>query len=119
MLHIHLFILYQENDIAIQIEEQSKRSNKKIALIVWQDCVDLYRKNITNTSAQLEILTIEKNPKQFGQILYRLLRDLDQKNFGAIFIPNPPPEEPWDAVRDRLQRASFGSGPSSSNQVSS
>lgn len=111
--------LYQENDIAIQIEEQSKRSNKKIALIVWQDYVDLYRKNIPNTLAQREILTIEKNPKQFGQILYRLLRDLDQKNFGAIFIPNPPPEEPWDAVRDRLQRASFGSGPSSSNQVSS
>ncbi len=111
--------LYHEGDVNQQIREQSKKSSKKIALIVWTDCFDLYRKNFANVSAQLELLSVEKNPKQFGQILYRLLRDLDQKNFGAIFIPNPPLEESWDAVRDRLQRASFGSGPSSSNQISS
>jgi L-threonylcarbamoyladenylate synthase len=111
--------LYCEGDIAQQITEQSKRSSKKMVLIVWHDCFDLYRKNFANVSAQLELSAVENNPKQLGQMLYRLLRDLDQKNFGAIFIPNPPPGEPWDAVRDRLQRASFGSGPSSNNQVNS
>jgi L-threonylcarbamoyladenylate synthase len=43
---------------------------------------------------------------------------LDEQGWDLILFPEPPAGEEWDGVRDRLQRACFGSGPSSSNHAS-
>ncbi len=47
--------------------------------------------------------------KEYAHDLYRTLRVLDKKNFQRIVIEAVPESDVWDAVRDRLQRASFSS----------
>ena len=49
----------------------------------------------------------------------RLFRDLDQQCWDLILMPEPPAGQECDGIRDRLQRACFGSGPPVSNHVSS
>jgi L-threonylcarbamoyladenylate synthase len=66
-----------------------------------------------------KLIQVPKEPIAFAHGLYRLLRLLDQSQYQTIYIPSPPSGEGWDAIRDRLQRASFGSGPSSINHPSS
>ena len=46
------------------------------------------------------------DPDQVGTRLYALLHELDDAGFERIFMEQPPGEEAWLAVRDRLGRAS-------------
>lgn len=41
--------------------------------------------------------------------LYALLRELDQERFGTLIVEAPPDSPEWDAVNDRLRRATHGS----------
>lgn len=50
------------------------------------------------------------DPSAFARDLYSNLRELDAAGVDRIFVPMPPDTEPWQAVRDRLQRAATGSG---------
>jgi L-threonylcarbamoyladenylate synthase len=43
--------------------------------------------------------------REFGRVLYATLRDLDLRRPSRLLVEMPPPDEAWDAVRDRLQRA--------------
>nr|WP_031408801.1 L-threonylcarbamoyladenylate synthase [Thiomonas sp. FB-Cd] len=45
----------------------------------------------------------------FAHALYATLRELDTRGLDAIWVEMPPSDPAWDAVRDRLQRASHGS----------
>lgn len=45
----------------------------------------------------------------FAHALYATLRELDMRGLDAIWVEMPPSDPAWDAVRDRLQRASHGS----------
>lgn len=90
----------------------------QLAVIVWEMERSLQQDQLKKYSQHLEFISMPKDPTLLAQRLYRLLRDLDHGQYQGILIPNPPLEEAWDAVRDRLQRASFGSGPSSKSQVS-
>lgn len=71
-------------------------------------------------SIDVEEVTVSSDPTVFASRLYRTLRDLDGQAWDLILsrVILAAGEE-WDRVRDRLQRACFGSGPSSSNHVSS
>jgi L-threonylcarbamoyladenylate synthase len=69
-------------------------------------------------SIDVEEVIVSSNSSTFASRLYRSLRDLDQQGWDLILFPEPPDGEEWDGVRDRLQRACFGSGPSSSNHDS-
>ena len=69
-------------------------------------------------SVQFEEVVMPSDSAAFASRLYRSLRDLDQQEWDLILFPEPPAGEEWDGVRDRLQRACFGSGPSSSSHVS-
>ena len=69
-------------------------------------------------SVNFEEVVIPSDSASFASRLYRSLRDLDQQDWDLILFPEPPAGEEWDGVRDRLQRACFGSGPSSSSHVS-
>lgn len=70
-------------------------------------------------SVHFEELVMPSDSTAFASRLYRSLRDLDQQAWDLILFPEPPAGEEWDGVRDRLQRACFGSGPSSSSHASS
>jgi L-threonylcarbamoyladenylate synthase len=70
-------------------------------------------------SVHFEEVVMPSDSPTFASRLYRSLRDLDQQGWDLILFPEPPAGEEWDGVRDRLQRACFGSGPSSSSHANS
>lgn len=89
----------------------------RVAVAVWDS--DSSLGDGGHPSAHFEEIEIPYNSAAFASRLYRLLRDLDQQGWDLILLPEPPAGEEWDGVRDRLQRACFGSGPSSISHISS
>ena len=54
-------------------------------------------------------LRLPPDPRGYAQRLYAALRELDELGL-PIVVEEPPAGEAWEAVRDRLRRASAGSG---------
>ena len=88
----------------------------RVAVVVWDSESSLVLED--HPSVDVEEVVISSDPHTFASRLYRSLRDLDQQDWDLILFPEPPPGEEWDGVRDRLQRACFGSGRSSSSHDS-
>ena len=89
----------------------------RVAVAVWDSESSLGEDG--HPSVHFEEVEVSSNSSTFASRLYRSLRDLDQQGWDLILFPEPPAGEEWDGVRDRLQRACFGSGPSSSSHASS
>ena len=64
----------------------------------------IFQKNIVK-----EFL-LPENPTALAKDLYALLRQLDKLSIDLILFEALPGDSSWDAVRDRLGRASVGSG---------
>jgi L-threonylcarbamoyladenylate synthase len=92
-------------------------TKSRVAVAVWDFESSLVLED--HPSVDAEEIIISSDPRDFASKLYRTLRDLDQQDWDLILFPEPLPGEEWDGVRDRLQRACFGSGPSSINHASS
>lgn len=88
----------------------------RVAVAVWDS--DSSLGDDGHPSAHFEEVEVPSDSAAFASRLYRSLRDLDQQGWDLILFPEPPAGEEWDGVRDRLQRACFGSGPSSSSHDS-
>ncbi|MEY3724299.1 MAG: hypothetical protein RLZZ365_234 [Pseudomonadota bacterium] len=111
--------LYSESGIASQLGSLINQSPEaRFAVLIWEQEASHHQADLKTYLKNLTFLAIAMDPALLAKQLYRLLRDLDQGQYQGIFIPSPPKTEAWDAVRDRLQRASFGSGPSSNSHVS-
>ncbi|MDR3492848.1 MAG: L-threonylcarbamoyladenylate synthase [Gammaproteobacteria bacterium] len=54
----------------------------------------------------VEWIMMPNNPLSYAHDLYQTLRDLDKRDFREIIIETPPEDSSWDAIRDRLVRAS-------------
>jgi L-threonylcarbamoyladenylate synthase len=89
----------------------------RVAVAVWDSDSSLGEDG--HPSAYFEEVIIPSDSAGFASHLYRSLRDLDQQGWDLILFPEPPAGEEWDGVRDRLQRACFGSGPSSRSHAKS
>jgi L-threonylcarbamoyladenylate synthase len=89
----------------------------RVAVAVWDSDSSLGEDG--HPSVHFEEVIVPSDSTTFASRLYRSLRDLDQQGWDLILFPEPPAGEEWDGVRDRLQRACFGSGPSSSNHAKS
>jgi L-threonylcarbamoyladenylate synthase len=115
----HLMVSLEK--LATQLLEKNHPGKLRVAIGIWQGAksVSTLAADAALSSIQLEFFTLPNEHTSFANGLYRSLRDLDQQQNDAIFLPEPPYGEIWDGVRDRLQRAAFGSGPSSANQVNS
>jgi len=50
-------------------------------------------------------IRMPREPRAYAQRLYAALRELDGARCGAILIETPPETAEWDAIRDRLSRA--------------
>ena len=50
-------------------------------------------------------IRMPKDPRDYAQRLYGALRELDTAGCGTILVESPPETIEWDAVRDRLSRA--------------
>lgn len=88
----------------------------RVAVAVWDSDSSLGEDG--HPSVHFEEVIVPSDSTSFASRLYRSLRDLDQQGWDLILFPEPPAGEEWDGVRDRLQRACFGSGPSSSSHAS-
>lgn len=63
----------------------------------------------TQTTRQgVTLVAMPVDAKQYAHDLYATLRKLDKENFRQIVIEAVPEESSWDAIRDRLQRATAG-----------
>jgi L-threonylcarbamoyladenylate synthase len=91
-------------------------TKSRVAVAVWDSESSLGDDG--HPSAQFEEVEVPSDSGSFASRLYRTLRDLDEQGWDLILFPEPPAGEEWDGVRDRLQRACFGSGPSSSSHDS-
>ena len=65
---------------------------------------ELHLKNVTKE------LVLPVEAKALARELYALLRQLDALSLDCIFFQQLPEGIEWDAIRDRLDRASVGSG---------
>jgi L-threonylcarbamoyladenylate synthase len=90
-------------------------TKSQVAVAVWDSDSSLGEDG--HPSVHFEEVIVPSDSTIFASRLYRTLRDLDQQGWDLLLFPEPPAGEEWDGVRDRLQRACFGSGPSSSNQA--
>jgi L-threonylcarbamoyladenylate synthase len=50
-------------------------------------------------------IRMPREPSRYAQRLYAALRELDTARCETILIEAPPEKDAWDAIRDRLQRA--------------
>src|SRR3990167_7877331 len=57
---------------------------------------------------KLTWVIMPERPKDYAHELYRVLRYVDKSGFKRIVIEAVPEDPAWDAIRDRLQRATGG-----------
>lgn len=91
-------------------------TKSRVAVAVWDSESSLSEDG--HPSVNFEEILVPSDSAAFASKLYRTLRDLDAQGWDLILFPEPPAGQEWDGVRDRLQRACFGSGPSSMSHVS-
>jgi L-threonylcarbamoyladenylate synthase len=65
----------------------------------------LARQSAPIRSQALSWLTAPDEPQAYAQQLYAALRQLDALRYDQILVEAVPEDDPWLAVRDRLQRA--------------
>ena len=102
---------------ALDCISQYPDTKSHIALVVWES-EQMQDPQVLGAS-HIQQVPIPEQSGLFANRLYRLLRDLDDRSWDLIVMPEPPIGQEWDGVRDRLQRACFGSGPPVNNHVSS
>ncbi len=84
--------------------------------------LDIFLQNLSESDSPIAVLSRNKliiqnenifhifmpnRPQDYAHDLYQTLRELDKKGFQQIVIEAVPESIEWDAVRDRLKRASF------------
>ncbi|MDX1902473.1 MAG: L-threonylcarbamoyladenylate synthase [Gammaproteobacteria bacterium] len=52
------------------------------------------------------VVKLSSDPEKYAHDLYQTLRELDHQHFSTLWIERVPETSEWDAVRDRLVRAS-------------
>lgn len=57
-------------------------------------------------STSSDQITMPRDPKAYGVLLYGVLRRLDLAGVSTIHVQRPPSDAAWEAVQDRLQKAS-------------
>ncbi len=59
----------------------------------------------TVSGPNITVTRMPADPANYAREFYRLLRLVDEQNFDAICIETPPADPAWDAVHDRIRRA--------------
>jgi len=55
----------------------------------------------------VEWIAMPNDANQYAHDLYQTLRMLDARGFRQLIVESVPEKAEWDAIRDRLQRASY------------
>lgn len=100
-------VLYDAKDAESLFSKVNNSDNKKVAWVHFPK--DLADKNFGLKNVAKEVL-LPLESKALARELYAMLRQLDALNMDCIFFEQLPDGVEWDAIRDRLGRASVGSG---------
>ncbi len=79
------------------IESLIKNTDKKLAILTTRHL----------NKPGVNIIVMPNKPDQYAKILYQTLHKLDQLNLDLIAIEKLPASLEWNAITDRLQRATY------------
>jgi L-threonylcarbamoyladenylate synthase len=101
-------VLYDAKDTESVISEVNNSSDlKRVAWVHFPNGLSAKESGFEKVSKEL-LLPLES--KALARALYAMLRQLDALNVDSIYFEQLPDGIEWDAIRDRLGRASVGSG---------
>lgn len=100
-------VLYDAEDTQSLLAKVNNSDLKNIAWVHFTK--DLLAKGLGLKNVAKEVL-LPLESKAVARELYALLRQLDALSVDCIFFEQLPDGVEWDAIRDRLGRASVGSG---------
>jgi len=66
----------------------------------------LYRETVPS-SRRIHAVRMPEQPEAYARRLYSALRDLDHLRIDKILVEEPPEEEAWRAINDRLHKATL------------
>ncbi|MFM6962476.1 MAG: L-threonylcarbamoyladenylate synthase [Polynucleobacter victoriensis] len=97
-------VLYDSSDI--KSLNLASNAGKRVAWAHFEST----NKIDCSSFSHLDEVVLPSTPDALAKSLYATLRSLDQLSVDIIYFEKLPDSEQWDAVRDRLGRASVGSG---------
>jgi L-threonylcarbamoyladenylate synthase len=80
-----------------RVREQVGRA-RRVGWLTWAPAPDV--------PAGVEVVVMPADPEGYSARLYAVLHDLDGRGVETVVVAEPPDDEAWLAVRDRLRRAS-------------
>lgn len=93
--------------VTTQVTTQGGSKQKRIVLLAFNPLNERLSKQFANQFAvNIEIIQMPSLARDYAHHLYRLLRNLDQKQYECIVIEMVPNDESFTAIRDRLLKAS-------------
>ncbi len=95
-------LMQMEGDLVIELVHSLVRQGKRVAVLA--------RTRLQPLLANLTWIAAPADAAGYAHDLYANLRALDHAGCDAILVEQPPEEEAWLAIRDRLNRAAAGSG---------
>jgi len=102
-----ILVLYDAKDAESVLAQANIPDFKRVAWVHFPK--ELTAKDLGLRHVTKELL-LPLESKAVARELYALLRRLDTLNVDCIFFEKLPDGIEWDAIRDRLGRASVGSG---------
>jgi L-threonylcarbamoyladenylate synthase len=105
MHHVHYApttktVLIEPNNMATFLQTL-RASDLPIGLVMYSH-LDL----LQNNHPDVYYVKMPADPVQYAHELYRTLRAMDNQQYKRIVIEAVPNDEAWDAIRDRLHKAS-------------
>lgn len=97
-------VLYDPHDLKSM--NLTNCSGKRVAWVHFENTINVD----FSVSSHLDEVVLPGTSDELAKSLYATLRALDQLSVDIIYFEKLPDSEQWDAVRDRLGRASVGSG---------
>ena len=97
-------VLYDPHDVKSM--NLTNCSGKRVAWAHFENAINID----FSSSSHLDEVLLPGTSDELAKCLYATLRSLDQLSVDIIYFEKLPDAEQWDAIRDRLGRASVGSG---------
>lgn len=93
-----------------QLAQELLLDSEKFSKIAWVHFHQQATMNLALKKTVVKEIFLPENPTDLARELYALLRDLDKLSVDLILFQELPSDSRWAAVKDRLGRASVGSG---------